>query len=94
MKMKNGKSLLFFGVLITACYAAGYFNRKDFYKLNKKNYVSFQQWVNRLVEFDIYDDKYVTDTFLNLIEDGFSPEVAFSFIEQNASIEMDNFNYD
>lgn len=82
--MKSGNKNLLIALTILAGYSVGYFSKKGFQKTYKDK-VSFQQYLNRLIEFDTDENYFVTDTFFDLIEEGFSPEVAFSFIQENTT---------
>lgn len=44
--------------------------------------VSLEQYLNRLTEFDLTDQKEATSMFLDLIEHGFGPSGAFNVVQK------------
>jgi hypothetical protein len=81
---KNGKiGLLFFGFL-TVGFVLGEISKQKFTNNNSKDIIDITlgQYMNRLTEFDLTDEKEATSLFLDLIENGFYPESAFNVVQK------------
>ena len=81
---KNGKlGLVFFGFL-TAGFVLGEISKQKFASNNLENNISISlgQYINRLTEFDLTDQKEATSLFLDLIENGFYPDSAFNVVQK------------
>lgn len=73
---KNGKIAIF----LAGCFLIGYISAKNMSKnksvIIKKN-ISFDNYINRLSEFDLTHDKLSTELFVGLVNDGLSLKDAF-----------------
>jgi hypothetical protein len=80
--MKNGKTIVFLG----SCFLFGYFlgtkNKKDMKSFNTYSNLSLENYLNRLNEFDLSEEKDLSVLFFDLLETGFHPEAAFNLVKE------------
>ena len=80
---KNGRNILvFLGFFSIGLMLGNVSKRKMVLENNPNaNKVSLEQYLNRLTEFDLTDQKEATNMFLDLIEHGFGPGGAFDVVQ-------------
>jgi hypothetical protein len=79
---KNGKLALMFLGFLSVGYIIGELSKQNFLDSTKKPEVNLEQYLNRLIEFDMTDEKEATALFLDLIENGFYPQSAFDVVQK------------
>jgi hypothetical protein len=81
-KKKNGDILVFLLTCFSIGLIAGSINRKNFNKIKQNNYLTIENYLNRLVEFDLTPQQSASDLFFDLMSSGFNPQTAFDMVKE------------
>lgn len=80
---KNGKILLMVAGFVALGYVLGEINKLNFIDAGSQQpNINLDQYLNRLTEFDITQEKEATSLFLELIQNGFYPHSAFNVVQK------------
>ena len=89
---KTGNKVLFLISCFTVGALLGHANKKKFVNVKQKSILTLDNYVNRLSEFDISEEKECTNLFFDLIELGFHPDSAFDIVQKESTEAGDIFN--
>jgi hypothetical protein len=79
---KNGKLAFMVLGFLSLGYILGEINKKNFTHQDNDDKINLEQYLNRLSEFDLTEEKEATALFLDLIENGFYPKSAFNTVQK------------
>jgi hypothetical protein len=80
---KNGKLLLMVTGFLALGYVLGEISKYNFINsISEEPNVNLDQYLNRLTEFDMSEEKEATALFLDLVESGFYPQSAFNMVQK------------
>lgn len=80
--MKNGKLVVFLGSCFIFGYVVGLKNKKNMKEFKDYSNLTLENYLNRLNEFDLSEEKDLSVLFFDLLETGFHPEAAFNLVKE------------
>jgi hypothetical protein len=80
--MKNGKALAFIGSCFLVGFYLGLKNKKKMNTFKDYSNLTVENYLNRLNEFDLSEQKDLSFLFFDLIQTGFHPEAAFNLVKE------------
>jgi tyrosine-protein phosphatase YwqE len=81
-KKKNGDILVFLLTCFSIGLIAGSINKKHFNKFQRNNPLTIENYLNRLIEFDLTPQQSASDLFFELMSSGFNPQRAFEMVKE------------
>jgi tyrosine-protein phosphatase YwqE len=81
-KKKNGDVLVFLLTCFSIGLIVGSINKKQFKKDKKNNSLTIENYLNRLIEFDLTPQHSASELFFDLMSTGFHPQTAFDMVKE------------
>lgn len=91
-KKKSGEVLVFLLSCFSIGLIAGSIAKNNFKKQLNDNSLTIENYINRLSEFDLTQEKAGSDLFFDLMSNGFNPQSAFSIVQQECIEFGETFN--
>lgn len=90
---KNGKLYAFLGACFVVGLVLGTVEKNKMKSFIGSSNLTLENYMNRLKEFDMSDQKEATKMFLDLLSSGIIAKEAFSIVQQEC-LEVGEFYYD